>query len=161
MALPYNTNCRKKKKKKNQMWCFAQFGTFVQSRMLERLSNVKNMKNVKNTHGEVIVLLKLQTSACNFTKSITPPWVFSPFLNCTNSTKSRKASQIFILPKTLCKNLGLKRYKKKSRQLSFSLVFIFYLILNRFLPKVLFLTKPASTKAKTQNKKTIIIIAHY
>ena len=113
----------KKKKKKNQMWCFAQFGTFVQSRMLERLSNVKNMKNVKNTDGEVIVLLKLQTSACNFTKSITPPWVFSPFLNCTNSTKSRKASQIFILPKTLCKNLRSKRYKKKSRQLSFSLVF--------------------------------------
>ena len=28
------------------------------------------LKNVKNTHGGVILL----ASACNFTKSITPPW---------------------------------------------------------------------------------------
>ena len=30
----------------------------------------------------------------NFTKSNSPPWVFFKFLNCTNSIKSRKASQI-------------------------------------------------------------------
>ena len=29
---------------------------------------------------------------CNFTKSNTPPWVISRFLNCTNASKSRKAS---------------------------------------------------------------------
>ena len=54
-------------------------------------------KNVKNAHEEVLHLVKLQTKACNFTKftrSNTPPWVFSRFLNCPNGTKSRKASHI-------------------------------------------------------------------
>ena len=32
-----------------------------------------NLKSVKNTHGVVILLLKLQTEACNFTKSETSP----------------------------------------------------------------------------------------
>ena len=36
-------------------------------------------KNVKNTHGGVILLIKLQASAYNFTKSNTPPWVFFTF----------------------------------------------------------------------------------
>ena len=36
-------------------------------------------------------LIKLQASACNFTKSNTPPWVFFTFLNCAHSTKSRNA----------------------------------------------------------------------
>ena len=30
-------------------------------------------------------------TACNFTKSNTPPWVFFTFLNCKNGTKSRKS----------------------------------------------------------------------
>ena len=30
----------------------------------------------------------------NFTKSNTPPWVFSRFLNCTNDIKSRKTSHL-------------------------------------------------------------------
>ena len=38
-----------------------------------------NLKNVKNTHGGVLILVKLQASACNFTKSNTPPWVFFRF----------------------------------------------------------------------------------
>ena len=33
---------------------------------------------------------------CNLTKSNISPWVFSRFLNCTNDTKSRKASQGFL-----------------------------------------------------------------
>ena len=33
-------------------------------------------KNVKNVHGGVILLVKLQAEAYNFTKSNTPPWVF-------------------------------------------------------------------------------------
>ena len=38
-----------------------------------------NLKNVKNTHRGVLLLVKLQASACNFTKSNTPPWVFFTF----------------------------------------------------------------------------------
>ena len=53
-----------------------------------------NLKNVKNKHGGAIFLVKLQASACNFTKIITPPLVFSHFLNCTNGAISHKASQI-------------------------------------------------------------------
>ena len=39
-----------------------------------------NLKNVKNTHGGMLLLVKLQASARNFTKSNTPPWVFFTFL---------------------------------------------------------------------------------
>ena len=38
-----------------------------------------NLKNVNNPHGGVLILVKLQASACNFTKINTPPWVFSHF----------------------------------------------------------------------------------
>ena len=38
----------------------------------------------------------MDQTACNFTKSNTPPWVFSRFSNCTNGTESRKASHIKI-----------------------------------------------------------------
>ena len=55
-----------------------------------------NLKNVKNTHGGVLFLVKLQASVYNFTRSLSPPWVFSRYLNCANGTKSRKASQIFF-----------------------------------------------------------------
>ena len=46
-----------------------------------------NLKNVKNTHGTALLL----------DKSNTLPFVFSRFLHCTNSAKSRKASQIKIV----------------------------------------------------------------
>ena len=55
-----------------------------------------NFKNVDKTHREVLLLAKLQGKACNFTKSNTPPWMFSRFLNCANGTKSRKAPQILF-----------------------------------------------------------------
>ena len=38
-----------------------------------------HLKNVKNIHGRVLLLVKLQVSACNFTKRNAPPWVFSTF----------------------------------------------------------------------------------
>ena len=38
-----------------------------------------NLKNVKNSHGEVLLLVKLQAKAYNFTKSNTLPWVFFKF----------------------------------------------------------------------------------
>ena len=43
-----------------------------------------NIKNVKNTDGGLLLLVKLQASACSFTKSNTPPWVFLTFFKlCT------------------------------------------------------------------------------
>ena len=51
-------------------------------------------KNVKNTHGGVLLLVKLQAIACNFTKSHTSPWLFFTFFELYKITKSRKASQI-------------------------------------------------------------------
>ena len=53
-----------------------------------------NFKNVKNIHGGVLLLVKLQATACNFIKSNTTPWVFTRFLNWTNGTKSRNTSQM-------------------------------------------------------------------
>ena len=38
-----------------------------------------NSKNVKTSHGRVLLLVKLQASTCNFTKSNFPPWVFITF----------------------------------------------------------------------------------
>ena len=38
-----------------------------------------NFKNVKSTHGGVLILVKLQASACNFTKINFLPWVFVTF----------------------------------------------------------------------------------
>ena len=38
-----------------------------------------NFKNMKNTHGRQLFLVKLQTSACNFTKRNTPLWAFFTF----------------------------------------------------------------------------------
>ena len=38
-----------------------------------------NLKNVKITHGGVLILVKLQVSACNFTRINTPLWVFFTF----------------------------------------------------------------------------------
>ena len=54
-----------------------------------------NLKNVKNTHGGVLILVKLQVSAYNFTKINIPTWVFFKFLNFTNGTISRNAPRIW------------------------------------------------------------------
>ena len=52
----------------HHMWCFVRFGY-----------QMYNLKNVQNIHGEVLILVKLQVSACNFAKINTPPWVFFTF----------------------------------------------------------------------------------
>ena len=39
-----------------------------------------NSKNVRNTHGGVLLLVKLQGEACNFTQNNTLPCVFFTFL---------------------------------------------------------------------------------
>ena len=41
--------------------------------------HLRNLKSVKNTHGGVLLYVKLQAEACNFTKSNIPPWVFFTF----------------------------------------------------------------------------------
>ena len=41
--------------------------------------HLHNLKHVKNTHGGMLILVKLQAKACNFTKINTPPWVFFTF----------------------------------------------------------------------------------
>ena len=38
-----------------------------------------NVKNVKNITGGVLILVKLQAEACNFTKINSPPWMFFTF----------------------------------------------------------------------------------
>ena len=54
-----------------------------------------NLKNLKNTHGTVLLLVKLQVSACNLLKVILFHGCFSYFLNCTNGIKLRKASHFY------------------------------------------------------------------
>ena len=49
------------------------------------------LKTLENTHGEVLLLLKLQALSLQLTKSNTPLWVF---LNYTNGTKSCKTLHI-------------------------------------------------------------------
>ena len=65
-----------------------------------------NLKKVKNTHGVVLLLVKLQVYACNFTKVTIPHACFSRFLTFTNDTNLHKASQIL----TRNSNLKLKLY---------------------------------------------------
>ena len=72
------------------MWCVAWFGPICTI-----------LKNVKNTHRGMLLLVKLQASACNFTL---PHGYFSRFLNCINGTKSRKAPQ-YVRWKLKTKNL--------------------------------------------------------
>ena len=54
-----------------------------------------NLKNVKNTHGGELLLVKLQASACYFTKVTILHGCFSRFLNSANGTKSRKTPLLF------------------------------------------------------------------
>ena len=63
---------------------------------LHKLVPFVQFKKVKNTHGGKTLLQKLHASACNFTKSITPLWMFFTFFNCTNGTKSCKASDAIL-----------------------------------------------------------------
>ena len=73
------------------------------SSMFDRIPNVMrcviwyhlyNLRNVKNTHGWVLILVKLQASASNFTEVTLLHGCFSHFQNCINGTKSRNTPQI-------------------------------------------------------------------
>ena len=87
-----------------------------------------------NTNGEVILLVKLQDTACNFTKSHTLPWVFftffkfykwyqiaqsvSKYIDSRQNTYQRLVSCIFLWnskkPSTKCLNTS---QKKKSQNI--------------------------------------------
>ena len=54
-----------------------------------------NLKNVKNTHGGVLLLIKLQAEACNFTKSNTPPWVFFAFFELYEWYQIAQSTTVF------------------------------------------------------------------
>ena len=73
----------------NNFWC----STTSMCDALSDLIPSVQLKKAKNTHGEVLLLVKLQASA--FSKSISlhsPMGVFHVFQNCTNGSKSRRAS---------------------------------------------------------------------
>ena len=57
--------------------------------------HLHNLKNVKNTHAGVLLLVKLQASACSFTKSNTPLWVFFTFLKLSKSYEIAQTVYIF------------------------------------------------------------------
>ena len=59
-----------------------------------------NLKNVKNTHGRVLLLVKVQAKSLqrySLLKVTLLHECFSPFLNCTNGTKSRNALILLLL----------------------------------------------------------------
>ena len=49
---------------------------------------------MKNTHGGVLLLVKLHVNSSTLLKVTLLQGLLSRFLNCTNGTKLRKASQI-------------------------------------------------------------------
>ena len=56
--------------------------------------HLHNLKNVKNTQEGVLLLVKLQAKTTLLKVTLLHEY-FLRFLNCTNDTKSRKASHIF------------------------------------------------------------------
>ena len=75
--------------------------------------NLYNLKHLNNTHGGVLFFVKLQVSACNFTKNN----IFSRFSNNTNCTKSRKGSYIFEFKELrIITNINYKHNKKQNKK---------------------------------------------
>ena len=53
------------------------------------------LKNMKNTNRGLLLLVQLQSEACNFTKSNTPSWVFFPFFKIVQMVANRAKHHIF------------------------------------------------------------------
>ena len=58
-----------------------------------------NLENVRNTHGGVPLLVKLQDSACHFTKSNTHPWVFFHVFKIVQMVPNRVNHLIIFIKK--------------------------------------------------------------
>ena len=71
----FSNTLKTSEKQKN---CFLMFPEDIVVMRYAIWYHLYNSKNVKNTM-EALLLVKLQASAWNFTKSNTPPWVFSMF----------------------------------------------------------------------------------
>ena len=56
--------------------------------------HLHNFKKVKNTQGGVLILVKLQAEACNFTKINTPAWVLFTFFKLLRMVPNRTTHQI-------------------------------------------------------------------
>ena len=74
-----------------------------------------NSKNVKNTYGRVLLLVKSQVPACNFTKSNTPPWLFLIFFKLHKQYQiaqsvTYQATQVQKLQHTPSNNLNVSFY---------------------------------------------------
>ena len=59
--------------------------------------HLHNFKNVKKKNWEILFLVKLQALVSNLQKVALLHVCFSRFINCTNGTKSRSASQLWIM----------------------------------------------------------------
>ena len=60
-----------------------------------------NLKNVKNTNRGVLLLVKLQVEASNFTKSGTPPWMcFTFFKLCKWYQIAQRTTHVNFREKT-------------------------------------------------------------
>ena len=55
-------------------------GVLIVCDAMRNLVPFAQFKKRENTHGRVLLSVKLQPKACNFTKSNTPPWVFFTLL---------------------------------------------------------------------------------
>ena len=62
----------------------------------DALRNLVPFVKFKKPEKRVLLYTELQAEPCSFTKSNTPPLVFSTFFNCTNNTRFPKAFHINI-----------------------------------------------------------------
>ena len=62
-------------------------------------------KSAGKTHGGVLILVKLQAEACNFTEINTPPWVFFAFFKLYKwyqiAQRTRYLTYLLIILNTL------------------------------------------------------------
>ena len=66
-----------------------------------------NLKNVKEILEGVLLLVKFQAKACNFTKSNTPPWVFYFFKIDTKSRNALFRNLKVVLSSCVCMYVSL------------------------------------------------------
>ena len=73
-----------------------------------------NLKNVKNTFGLLLILVKLQASACNITKINTPPWMFFTFFKLYKWYQI--AQHITYIRKQVFHKYHKKNYRRESKR---------------------------------------------
>ena len=80
-----------------------------------------SLKIVKNTHGGVFLLVKLQTEACIFTKSNTPPWVFFMFfILCNWYQIAQSTTYIYRIPFTVFNATAILTFKGTFKEIGYN-----------------------------------------